>query len=89
MIACVGFHTNPRGTIIIGTERAIVDMIQHVGDEGFVILWHAKLLVGWMVCWMQGVEKTIEFASAYETNIANMHGPVRVPWTRHPQCMSV
>ena len=31
----------------------------------------------------------MEFASAYETDVANLHGSIRVPWGRHPQCMSV
>ena len=53
MIAWIGFHANPGRTVIIGTKRAIVDMIQHVGDKGFVMFWHAELLVGWMVCWKQ------------------------------------
>ena len=53
-----------------------------------MIFWHAEL-VGWIVCWKQGVEKAMEVASAYETDVANLHGPIRVPWTRPPQCMSV
>jgi hypothetical protein len=50
--------------------------------------WHAEL-VGWMVCWKEGVEKTMEIASAYETDIAYLNGPIRVPWTRPPQGMSI
>jgi hypothetical protein len=52
-----------------------------------MIFWHSSLM-GWMVCWQQGVEKTVEFASAYEADIADLHRPVGVPWTRSPQGMS-
>jgi hypothetical protein len=63
-------------------------MIRQVGDEWFMIFWHAAL-VGWVVFWKQGVEKTAEFAFAYETNVANLHRLIRVPWTWLPQSMSV
>ena len=64
-------------------------MIRQVGDEGFMIFWHTELLMGWIVCRKQSVEESIEFASAYETDIANLHGLIRVPWTWSPQGMSV
>jgi hypothetical protein len=53
-----------------------------------MIFWHAAL-VRWIVFWKQGVEKTTEFAFAYETNVANLHRFIRVPWTWLPQRMSV
>jgi hypothetical protein len=87
MIASISFHADPGRTVIIGTKRALVDMIQQTGDKGFMVFWHA-LLVGWIVCWQEGVEKTIEFACAYETDVAYLHWPVRVPWVRLPQCVS-
>ena len=63
-------------------------MIQQIGDEGFMILRYPEP-VGWIVCWKQGIEETMEFASAYETNIANLHGSIGIPRTRPPQGMSV
>ena len=41
-----------------------------------MIFWHAAL-VGWIVCWKQGVEKTMKFASAYGTNVANLYKLIR------------
>jgi hypothetical protein len=52
-----------------------------------MIFWHAEL-VRWVVCWQQGVEKTVEFACTYETDVADLHWPIWVPWVRLPQCMS-
>jgi hypothetical protein len=72
---------------MIGIKRIPVEVIRPGGDEGFMIFWHT--LVGWIVCWKQSVKKTMEFASAYETDIANMHGYIWVPWTWRPQGMSV
>ena len=63
-------------------------MIQQVGDEGLMIFWYASL-VGWIVCWEQGVEKTMKFDSEYETNVADLHGLIWFPWTRLPQGMSI
>ena len=64
-------------------------MIRQVGDEGFMIFWHTELLMGWIVCRKQSVEKPIKFASAYETDVANLHGLIRISWTWSPQGMSV
>jgi hypothetical protein len=88
MIARVRLYADPGRTVIIAIKRIYVEMIQQVGDEGLMILWHAEF-VGWIVCGKQGVEKTMEIASAYETDIANLHGPIRVLWTWPPQGMSV
>ena len=63
-------------------------MIQQGGNEGFMIFWHASLM-GWIVRWKEGIEETMEFASSYETDIANLHGPIRISWTWPPQGMSV
>jgi hypothetical protein len=41
-----------------------------------------------MVCWKEGVEKAIEIASAYKTDISYLHGSIWVPWTWPPQGMS-
>jgi hypothetical protein len=88
MIAWVRLHADPGRTIMIAGKRTVVKMIRQVGDEWFMVFWHATL-VGWIVCWKQGVEKTMEFAPAYETNVANLHRHTRVPWTWLPQSMSV
>jgi hypothetical protein len=45
--------------------------------------------VGWIVCWKQGVEKSMKIATTYETDIANLHGPIGVPWIWPPQGMSI
>jgi hypothetical protein len=87
-IAWVSFHANPRRTVMITTKKTCVQMIQQVGDEGFMIFWYASL-VGWIICGEQGVEKTMKFASEYETNVADLHGLIRFPWTRLPQGMTI
>jgi hypothetical protein len=53
-----------------------------------MMFWHAEL-VRWVICRKQGIEKAMEIASADETDIANVHGPIWVPRTRPPQGMSV
>ena len=88
MIARVMLHANPGRTIMVASKRTSVKMIRQVGFEWFMIFWHTAFM-GWVVLWKQGVEKTMEFASAYETNVANLHGLIRVPWTWLPQGMSV
>jgi hypothetical protein len=88
MIAWVSFHADPGRTIMIASTRTYVKVIRQVGGERFMIFRHA-VLVGWIVFRKQGVEKTVESASAYETNVANLHGLIRVPWTWLPQSMSV
>ena len=73
---------------MIAIERLRVEMVRQVGNEWFMIFWHASVL-GWIICWKQGVEKMMEIASAYKTDIANLHGSLGVPWTWAPQGMSV
>jgi hypothetical protein len=63
-------------------------MIQHVGGKGFMMFWHAEPM-GWIICWKQGIEKTMEIASAYKTDIAYLHGPIWIAWIWPPQGMSV
>ena len=65
-----------------------MEMIRQVGNEWLMIFWHASVM-GWVICWKQGIEKTMEIASAYKTDITNLHGPLGVPWTWAPQGMSV
>jgi hypothetical protein len=45
-------------------------MIRRAGGKRFVTFWHAEL-VGWIAFRQQGVEKSVEFASAYETDVAD------------------
>jgi hypothetical protein len=88
MIAWVRLYDDPGRTVIITIERFRVEMIGQFGDQGFIMFWHAEL-VRRIVCWKEGVEKTMEIASAYETDIAYLHGPIWVTWTWPPQGMSV
>jgi hypothetical protein len=53
-----------------------------------MIFWYAELM-GWIVCWKQGVEKRIESSSAYETDVADLHRPLWFSWTWLPQGVSV
>jgi hypothetical protein len=74
---------------MVATKRTVADMtILQIGDKSFIILWHAKVL-RFIVCGKEGVEKAVEFAHAYETDVADFHGPSRVIWTWVPQGMSV
>ena len=88
MIAWVKIHADSGRTIMIATQRARVEMIRHGGDKRFIIFWHAEL-VGWMICWKQGIEETVEFASTYETNVADLYRPIWSPRTWFPEGMSV
>jgi hypothetical protein len=88
VIAGIGLHADPGRTIIIAVKRIRVEMIRQGGGEGLMMFWHAELL-GWIICWKQGIEKTMEIAFAYETDIANLNASIWVPWTWPPQGMSV
>jgi len=48
MKAWVRLHADPGRTIMIASKRTSVKMIRHVGDEWFIIFWHAEL-VGWII----------------------------------------
>ena len=52
------------------------------------MLRHAEIL-GWIVCGKQCIEKTMEFAHAYETDVADFHGLIWTVWTGVPEGMSV
>ncbi len=88
MVAWVRFHADSGRTVIIATERTCVEVIDQLGNKGFMIFWHT-VFMGWVVCWKHGIEKTVEFASTYETNVTDLHGSIRFPWTWLPQSMSV
>ena len=72
-------------TVIIGTKRTCGEVIRQGGggDEGFMIFWHSQFL-GWIVCWKHGAEKTVESALEYETNVADLHGPIWICWSWIP-----
>lgn len=59
--------------MIIGTKRALIDTVQQSRDQWFIIFRHTEL-VGWIICWEQSVEETVEFAPAYETDITTYMG---------------
>ncbi len=92
MIAWVRLHADPRRTVIIARKRTRIEMIRQGRDEGFMGFWDAGEHVGWVVFWKQSVEKTIEFASAYKTDIPDLHGPIWVKWAIWiwlPECVSI
>jgi hypothetical protein len=78
-------HADSGRTVMVGTKRTVVDMIRKIGEKLFVILWH----VGLSFCGTQSIEKTVKSATAYKTDIANFHRPVRFPWAWLPQSMSI
>ena len=88
MMTWVRLYADPSRTVMIEIKNIRAEMIRQLGDEGFIIFWDAELL-GWIVCWKQSVEKTMEIASANETNIANLHWLIWVTWTWPPQGMSI
>ena len=88
MIAWVRPYDDAGRTVMIAIKSIRAEMIQQLGSKGFMIFRHAELL-GWIVCWKQSVEKTMEIASANETDIANLHWLIRVTWTWPPQGMSI
>jgi hypothetical protein len=88
MISWVRLYTDPGRTVIIAIKRILVEMIRQFGDEGLMMFRDAEL-VRWMVCWKQGIEETMEVASTYETDIANLHGPFWIPRSWPPQGMSI
>jgi hypothetical protein len=88
MIAWVSLNLDSGRTVVIATKRNCGDMIRQGGDEGLMVFWHTELL-GCIVCWKQGAEKSVESALAYETNVADLHGPIWVCWTWLPQGISV
>ena len=77
LITWIGHYVDPGRTVINGIKRFRAEMIR-VEDEGFMMFWHASI-VGWIACWKQGVEEAMEIPVAYETDIANLHRPIRVP----------
>ena len=58
-------------TKIIGTQVATIDMVFDVNCQLFVVLWNAKVAMGWMIRGKQSVEKTVEFAFVDVAHIAD------------------
>jgi hypothetical protein len=65
-------------------ETTGADMIW-IEDKLFVVIWY---IVRLLVLRTQGIEKTVEFSHAYETNVADFHYCIWFPWTWVPQGMS-
>jgi len=53
-----------------------------------MIFWHAEF-VGRMVRGKKSIEKAVESAFTYETNIADLYGTIQPRRTRFPQGMTV
>jgi hypothetical protein len=89
-ISRVRLHADSCRTVITGIKNNCVEMIDQAqaGYERFMIVWHA-VLVGWIACWKQGVENTMELAFTYKANVAHLYGLIWFPWSWHPQGMSV
>jgi len=49
------------------------------------MLWY----VGLVFCGKQSIEKTVKIATAYETDVTDVHSVIRFRWTRLPKSMSV
>jgi hypothetical protein len=62
-------------------------MVRQTGDKRLMVFWYTEL-VGRMVRGKEGIEKTVESASAYEPDVANFHGTIRCRRTGIPQGMS-
>jgi len=51
-------------------------MFRCVRGEGLVMLWHTESAMGWMVCWKQSIEETVEFAFTHVTDVAHFYRAV-------------
>ena len=71
-----------------GTEHAADDMIGQFGDEWFMMFWYAGL-VGWMIRRKESIEKAVESAFTYETDVANLNRAMLPRWPGIPQSMAV
>ena len=63
-------------------------MIGQFGDKWFMIFWYAEL-VGRMVRGKESIEKAVESAFAYETDVANLNRAMLPRWPGLPQSMAV
>ena len=71
-----------------GTECAADDMIGQFGDKWFMMFWYARL-VGWVIRRKKGIEKAVESAFTYKTDVADLDGAMLPRWTWLPQSMAV
>ena len=71
-----------------GTECAADDMIGQFGDKRFMMFWYTRH-VGWMTGRKKGIEKAVESAFTYETDVANLDRTIQLRWTGLPQSMTV
>jgi hypothetical protein len=69
---------------MVGLEYASVDMIRDVGNKWLMVLWEWGFMMGWVVCGKQRVEKTVEFALTYVTDVADRHTAVNTIRTGLP-----
>jgi hypothetical protein len=83
----ISFHIDPGRTEIRGADYAAANMVGQAGDKRFMIFWYTEF-VGWMICRKESIEKAVESTSAYEPDIADLHGTVQSRRTRIPQRMS-
>ena len=70
------------------TECAADNMIGQFGDKWFMVFWYAGL-VRWMIRRKKSVEKAVESAFTYETDVANLDWAMQPRWTGFPQSMAV
>ena len=59
---------------MVALENAFVYMVGDSWDEWVMGLWYAEPEIRWVFFGMQSIEQTEEFAIAYATNVANVHG---------------
>lgn len=67
-----------------GAKSTLAYMFWILGNKLFIRLWY-KLTI----CGKQSIEKTVEFAIAYEADVADLHRIIRFRWTGLPKSMSV
>jgi hypothetical protein len=70
-------HVDSGRAVMPRIERTLGEMVRRPRDKLFITFWH----IGLLALGTQGVEKTVEFAPAHESNIANFHRPIRRLWT--------
>jgi len=74
---------------MIWSERAGDNVIFHVGSKLFVVFWNTIHLMGWVVWVKQNIEETMESPSPDETDVADRHSGITIPWTWFPERVSI
>ena len=74
-----------------GPKCAMVDMYIWTPRDKLLIILRYTEHMGWIVCGKESIEKTVKFAFAYVTDVANLHGAIQSPrtWPRLPQGISI